>query len=238
MWREARTARAGDAKGSACKPNRGLQDVGESPSLRQLHKSPIRGFFICAGKRARHCRIDRACPPRSECTLLNSSTTVSVSFRIAWREAPTSMARAFSFSLVLVVAAAPLAACASSSTPVSRWRPVTSLLGQRQSQAVIQQWDLRCGAAVMASLLNSPHGKTVSKKAIAASMLRRAHPLTVRVQGRFAPRPGLTPTSQDLRTGSSLRSGADGRAGILECWRLAASGANEESRSRCRQWTS
>ena len=37
---------AGDSKGLACKPNRGLQDVGEAPVSPPEYKSPERGFFL------------------------------------------------------------------------------------------------------------------------------------------------------------------------------------------------
>jgi hypothetical protein len=42
----ASTAREGDSKGSACKPNRGLQNVGESLPLRQAkYKKSRKGLF-------------------------------------------------------------------------------------------------------------------------------------------------------------------------------------------------
>lgn len=78
-----------------------------------------------------------------------------------------------------------LAACGSPPRTTA-WQPVTSLLEQRQKHVVIQQWDLSCGAAALATLMNFQHGESFSEKAIAESMLRRTNPLTVRVKGGFS----------------------------------------------------
>lgn len=52
-------------------------------------------------------------------------------------------------------------------------RPVDSLLEQRQRGVVIQRWDLSCGAAALATILNFQHGDPVSEREIAIGMMSR-----------------------------------------------------------------
>jgi predicted double-glycine peptidase len=51
--------------------------------------------------------------------------------------------------------------------------PVRSLLEQRQHDVVIQRWDLSCGAAALATILNFQHGDAVSEREIAIGMMSR-----------------------------------------------------------------
>ena len=51
--------------------------------------------------------------------------------------------------------------------------PVQSLLEQRQENVVIQQWDLSCGAAALATILNYQHGDPVSEREVAVGMMGR-----------------------------------------------------------------
>jgi predicted double-glycine peptidase len=51
--------------------------------------------------------------------------------------------------------------------------PVRSLLEQRQDGVVIQRWDLSCGAAALATILNFQHGDAVSEREIAIGMMSR-----------------------------------------------------------------
>ncbi len=51
---------------------------------------------------------------------------------------------------------------------------------------MIQQWDISCGAAALATLLNFQHHEALTEKTIAEAMLRRTHPLTVRIKGGFS----------------------------------------------------
>lgn len=53
-------------------------------------------------------------------------------------------------------------------------RPVKSLLEMRRQNVVIQQWDLSCGAAALATLLKYQHGEPVTEKDIAVALMRRA----------------------------------------------------------------
>jgi predicted double-glycine peptidase len=51
--------------------------------------------------------------------------------------------------------------------------PVQSLLEQRQENVVLQQWDLSCGAAALATILNYQHGDPVSEREVAIGMMGR-----------------------------------------------------------------
>jgi predicted double-glycine peptidase len=68
--------------------------------------------------------------------------------------------------------------------------PVKSLLEMRQDRVVVQQWDLSCGAAALATLLNYQHGDPVSEREIAKGLIRReeylAQPLLVRARQGFS----------------------------------------------------
>lgn len=81
---------------------------------------------------------------------------------------------------------AQLAGCAAQPHQVVSRQPVGSVLEARQRHVVIQQWDLSCGAAALATLMNDQHGESFREKTIAESMLRRTNPLTVRVKGGFS----------------------------------------------------
>jgi uncharacterized protein len=59
---------------------------------------------------------------------------------------------------------------------------VRSLAEIRHAGVVMQQWDLSCGAAALATLLTFDLGDPVSERRVAAAMLRRAG--AARVQGR------------------------------------------------------
>ncbi|NND37049.1 MAG: C39 family peptidase [Gammaproteobacteria bacterium] len=48
------------------------------------------------------------------------------------------------------------------------------MLEQRQHQVVLQRWDLSCGAAALATILEYQHGDVVSEKEIAMMMMGRA----------------------------------------------------------------
>ena len=51
--------------------------------------------------------------------------------------------------------------------------PVKSLLEMRHDGAVVQQWDLSCGAAALATLLNFQYGDRVTEREVATGLIRR-----------------------------------------------------------------
>lgn len=52
-------------------------------------------------------------------------------------------------------------------------RPVRSLLEIRRDKVVVQAWDLSCGAAALATILNHQHGDPVSEREIALGLINR-----------------------------------------------------------------
>jgi uncharacterized protein len=68
--------------------------------------------------------------------------------------------------------------------------PVRSLLEMRQDRVVVQQWDLSCGAAVLATVLNYQLKDPVSEKEIALGLIRRkeyvSDPMLVRRREGFS----------------------------------------------------
>jgi predicted double-glycine peptidase len=69
-------------------------------------------------------------------------------------------------------------------------RPVRSLLEMRRENVVVQDWDLSCGAAALATLLNYQLGDAVTEKEIAETLVRRQkyrdNPDQLRAQGGFS----------------------------------------------------
>jgi len=77
-----------------------------------------------------------------------------------------------------------------SPNPAEAQASVKSLLEMRQDRVVVQQWDLSCGAAALATLLNYQHGDRVSEREIAKSLIQRKeyldNPLLVRARHGFS----------------------------------------------------
>lgn len=65
-----------------------------------------------------------------------------------------------------------------------------SLLEARHENVIIQQWDLSCGAAALATLLNYQHGETVTEKEVALALMNRSeyleNPELVRMREGFS----------------------------------------------------
>jgi predicted double-glycine peptidase len=70
--------------------------------------------------------------------------------------------------------------------PTHRAKPVRSLLEMRQENLIVQQWDISCGAAALATILTYQHGDYVPERTIAEAMLRRTDPLRVKFRGGFS----------------------------------------------------
>lgn len=69
---------------------------------------------------------------------------------------------------VLSIAAVPAMAIAGDRAPVK------SLLEIRRDKVVVQQWDLSCGAAALATILNYQHGDPVTEREVAKGLIQRA----------------------------------------------------------------
>ena len=93
------------------------------------------------------------------------------------------MRRLIQIALLLAAAACP--------PPLSAERaPVASLLEMRRDGVVVQKFDLSCGAAALATILNHQHGDPVPEREIARALMQRreylADPSRLRVQQGFS----------------------------------------------------
>jgi predicted double-glycine peptidase len=74
--------------------------------------------------------------------------------------------------------------------PQTQPAPVRSLLELRHDRVVVQQWDLSCGAAALATILNYQHGDPVSEREVAKGLIRReayvANPYLVQARHGFS----------------------------------------------------
>lgn len=68
--------------------------------------------------------------------------------------------------------------------------PVKSLLEMRRKNVVVQEWDLSCGAAALATLLHYQHGDFVSEREIAKGLISRKEyiqaPILVKIRFGFS----------------------------------------------------
>lgn len=69
--------------------------------------------------------------------------------------------------VVSMIAAIPVTAAAQP-------RTVRSLIEMRQERVVVQKWDLSCGAAALATILNFQHNDPVDEREIAIGLMGRA----------------------------------------------------------------
>jgi uncharacterized protein len=77
------------------------------------------------------------------------------------------------------------------STAAAQSGPVRSLLEMRRDRVVIQKWDLSCGAAALATILNFQHNDPVNEREIAMGLMGREEYVT-------------NPTLVQIRQGFSL----------------------------------
>ena len=86
----------------------------------------------------------------------------------------------FSSTLVLI----------SDYTVAQDFHPVASLAEIRERGVVIQEWDLSCGAAALATILNYQHGDSLSEREIATRLMSRTeyleNPLLVSLRQGFS----------------------------------------------------
>ena len=69
-------------------------------------------------------------------------------------------------------------------------RSVASLAESRERNVVIQNWDLSCGAAALATILNFQHGDPVSEREVAMGLMSRSeyleNPMLVNLRQGFS----------------------------------------------------
>ncbi|MES2939500.1 MAG: C39 family peptidase [Pseudomonadota bacterium] len=84
-------------------------------------------------------------------------------------------------SIALLLLSALCAGCAQGPR-----EPVRSLLEIRREGVVVQEWDLSCGAAALATVLTFAMGDPITERAVAQGMLRGTEPLKVKTRGGFS----------------------------------------------------
>lgn len=93
-------------------------------------------------------------------------------------------ARAFCVACAILLLALPAVVAQA------RERVVTSLLETRRAHVVIQEWDLSCGAAALATLLRYQYGEPVTEKEVAVALMNRPeylqHPELVQIRQGFS----------------------------------------------------
>ena len=79
---------------------------------------------------------------------------------------------------------------ALSTIAVAQERVVRSLFEMRRAHVVIQEWDLSCGAAALATLLRYQYGEPVTEKEVAVALMNRPeylkHPELVQIRQGFS----------------------------------------------------
>lgn len=77
-----------------------------------------------------------------------------------------------------------------SGTAAQAAEPVRSLLEARQQNVVLQQWDLSCAAAALATILRYQFGEPVTERSVALGLIKReeyiANPDLVRIRQGFS----------------------------------------------------
>jgi protein O-GlcNAc transferase len=105
-------------------------------------------------------------------------------------DAAAAMARSLPSHMAVIACFLALVGLPSSPMLAEGRAPVRSLLEMRHEKVVIQDWDLSCGAAALATLLNYQHADPVSEREIAEGLIKRqeyiANPLLVRARHGFS----------------------------------------------------
>jgi predicted double-glycine peptidase len=92
--------------------------------------------------------------------------------------------------MILIILALVVSVTGVSDSWAANPRPVKSLLELRRHNVVIQEWDLSCGAAALATILRYQYGDPVSEKDVAkALMIRKEYienPTLVKIRQGFS----------------------------------------------------
>ena len=83
------------------------------------------------------------------------------------------LCRRFLAAAVIVVVAWPVSQAEANSRLKQKSHPVRSLLEMRHDKVVVQDFDLSCGAAALATILTYQHGDSVSEREVARGLIQR-----------------------------------------------------------------
>jgi predicted double-glycine peptidase len=174
-------------------------DLDRLTDLRRHQRSRMAASPLCDGPRyARHFEAALRSMWRHWCkgqsgriTQGNRSVDTDAPMRLTGcLDAEAATARSFRRHVGAVACFLALVGSLPSPSLAESRAPVKSLLEMRQERVVIQDWDLSCGAAALATLLNYQHGDPVSEREIAEGLIKRreyiANPLLVRARHGFS----------------------------------------------------
>ncbi len=123
-------------------------------------------------------------------TLAERVTALGAVRTAGWRPPRPRRWRPTSFTRTWIPIALILSTAAGAPLVAAERGPVKSLLEMRRDRVVVQKWDLSCGAAALATILNYQHGDRVAEREIAKALMQRreylADPSRVRVQQGFS----------------------------------------------------
>jgi uncharacterized protein len=106
------------------------------------------------------------------------------------QECLTGMLSHFALYRTMIIIALAVSVAGVPDPSPANSRPVKSLLELRHDNVVIQEWDLSCGAAALATILKYQYGDPVSEKDIARALMSRReyieNPELVRVRQGFS----------------------------------------------------
>lgn len=93
-------------------------------------------------------------------------------------------------ALLLSLALAGTISSTAGAASAERRSAVKSLLEMRRQNVVLQQWDLSCAAAALATILRYQHGEVVTERSVALGLIDReeyiANPYLVRLRQGFS----------------------------------------------------
>jgi predicted double-glycine peptidase len=166
-------------------------DLSRLAEFRRDQRARMAASPVCDGPRfARHFEAALRSIWQSWCARAPDTTRNAGERRMEPRNMARAAAKSVRTRAVSVACCLILATALWSPTPADAQGPVKSLLEMRQDRVIVQQWDLSCGAAALATLLNYQHGDPISEREIAKGLIEReeylAEPLLVRARHGFS----------------------------------------------------
>ena len=159
--------------------------------LRRDQRARMAASPVCDGQRfARHFETALRSIWQDWCARASGTATRARARRRGRPHVVKATARSVRNGVATIACCLALAAALSSPTMAEGRGPVKSLLEMRQDRVVVQQWDLSCGAAALATLLNYQHGDPISEREIAKGLIQREeyidNPALVRARHGFS----------------------------------------------------
>lgn len=108
---------------------------------------------------------------------------------MCYMTSPARLRRAAGMALALTIGLC-VTTLASDAAQAAEREPVKSLLEIRRDRAIVQEWDLSCGAAALATVLRYQYGEQVSEREVALGLMQREEyvnkPMLVRARQGFS----------------------------------------------------